>query len=81
MTHAERINVAVNETVEAVEIVNGAASALNDLVLNHQPSLISDTTIVKEAAELLLHAVQNVRRSATAALESKPSTKEARRDS
>ena len=81
MTHAERINVAVNETVEAVEIVNGAASALNDLVLNHQPSLISDTTIVKEAAELLLHAVQNFRRIATAELESKPSTKEARRDS
>lgn len=73
MNPTERIRDAMQEAVAAADAANNAASSLTNLVLNHRPSLISDATIVRETATLLLHVAQNFNRTATTALQTEPS--------
>lgn len=53
--------------VNAAE-ANNAASALTDLILRWYPNLVSDVTVTRETATLLVHAGQNFGRIASAQL-------------
>jgi hypothetical protein len=81
MSPTEQIRDAIKEALATADAANNAASSLTNLVLNHRPGLISETTIVREAATLLLHVTQNYSRLATVTLDKKQSKKEARNDS
>ena len=60
----QEISEALEQTRSAAEGVNNAAIHLNTLVLNDCTTLAAEATIVRDAATLLQHVVQNFRHSA-----------------
>lgn len=54
--------------LEAAEAANEAAVALTNEVLKHQKSLISEATVARETATLLLHVGQNLARTMQASV-------------
>jgi hypothetical protein len=62
-TPEETIRKALQAFLETAEAANEAAVALTNEVLKHQKSLISEATIARETATLLLHVGQNLART------------------
>jgi predicted nucleic acid-binding protein len=68
-TPEETIRKALQAFLETAEAANEAAVALTNDVLKHQKSLISEATIARETATLLLHVSQDLARTTVAVLE------------
>ncbi len=65
----ECVRLALQGLLEAADTANEAACAFSNEVLNHKKNLLSEATIARETATLLLHATQNLARIALASIE------------
>jgi hypothetical protein len=76
MSPDERVRQALHGLLEAADAANEAAIVFSGEILSNRKELISETTIVREAATLLNHLAQNAARTTLAVLGSKcPSSK------
>jgi hypothetical protein len=70
-TPEEKISKALQGFLGAADAANEAACILSNEILSHRKGLISEATIVRETATLLLHVGQNLARTIRAS--AKPS--------
>ena len=80
MTPEEQIEAAMREAKASVSASTKGANELANLILLHRAGLVSDITIVKEAATLLQHSFQNFCRIAAVAFDGKKHGEEAKND-